>query len=196
MSREREAKLPVEAADARRRLAAAGAEPLRERHEEENWVLDSSEGAAAAKGSLLRLRRDDQGWTLTLKGPARVEAGHKVREELETAVQDGEVLLRALEAAGLRVVWRYEKRRATYRLGPVALFLDETPIGDFLELEGEEGETEDAARRMGYDPAAFLADSYGALHRRHCEARGLPPGTDMLFPPGAGLPARAAPRRP
>ena len=53
MSREREAKLPVEAADARRRLAEAGAEPLGEAHDEENWVLDSPERTAAARGCLL-----------------------------------------------------------------------------------------------------------------------------------------------
>ena len=60
------------------------------------------------------------------------------------------------------------------------MFLDETPAGDFLEIEGEEGKTEEATRGLGYDPAGFLAETYAELHRRRCEERGAPFG-DMLF---------------
>jgi adenylate cyclase class 2 len=180
VSREREAKLPVEAADARRRLEEGEGVLRTPRHHEENWLLDSPDGALTSSGCVLRVRRDADGWLLTFKGPGRREGGHKVREEIETRAEDGETLLRILRAAGLEVVWRYEKRRTAWRVGGVSVFLDETPAGDFLEIEGQEGETEEAARRLGYDPAGFLAETYADLHRRRCEERGVPFG-DMLF---------------
>jgi adenylate cyclase class 2 len=184
VSREREAKLPVKAGDARQRLEQAGAEELEPRHLEENWVLDTDEGRLRAEGKLLRLRRALERWTLTIKGPSREEGGHKIRGERETRVESGEVVLQALAWSGLRTVWRYEKYRTHYRLATVDVALDETPIGDYLELEGEEGRTEETARRLGYDPVGFVAESYASLHARYREERGLPPG-DMLFPTGA-----------
>jgi adenylate cyclase class 2 len=180
VSREREAKLPVEAADARRRLEEGEAVLLVPRHHEENWLLDSADNAILSAGCLLRVRRDAGGWLLTFKGPGEVEGGHKVREEIETRVDDGEILLRILQASGFRVIWRYEKRRTAWSMGDVRVFLDETPAGDYLELEGDEGATEEAARSLGYDPAGFVALTYAEIHGRRCEERGLPFG-DMLF---------------
>jgi adenylate cyclase class 2 len=184
VSREREAKLPVKAGEARQRLEQTGAEELEPRHLEENWVLDTDERGIRGEGRLLRVRRALGRWTLTIKGPAREEGRHKVREERETEVDSGEVLLQAMAWSGLRIVWRYEKYRTHYRLGTVHVALDETPIGDYLEMEGEEGRTEEAARSLGYDPMSFVAESYASLHARYLEERGLPPG-DMLFPKGA-----------
>jgi adenylate cyclase class 2 len=128
-----------------------------------------------AEGRLLRLRRAAGRWLLTLKGPARTEGGHKLREESETEVGDGQVLLEVFGALGFEVAWRYEKRRTAFRLGAVEAVLDETPIGDFLELEGPAGATEDAARRLGYEAAGFLDLSYFDLWR---EAGGSGP---LLF---------------
>jgi len=172
---ERETKLRVEAREARRRLEEAGATLVTERHLEENWVLDTPSGRLEGEGRLLRLRLAGGCWLLTLKGPSRTEGGHKLREESETGVGDGELLLEALRAAGLEVAWRYEKHRTAFRLGEVEAALDETPIGDFLELEGPAGATEEAARRLGYDSAGFLDLSYFDLWR---EAGGSGP---LLF---------------
>jgi len=172
---ERETKLRVEAARARRRLEGVGARLVTKRHLEENWVLDTPSGRLEGEGRLLRLRRAAGTWLLTLKGPSRREGGHKLREESETEVGDGEVLLALFAALGYEVAWRYEKRRSLYRLGEVKAALDETPIGDFLELEGPAGATEEAARRLGYDAGGFLDLSYHDLWK---EAGGSGP---LLF---------------
>ncbi len=72
----------------------------------------------------------------------RVQVGpgpYKVREEREVRASDERAIAEILGALGLAPRFRYEKYRSTYRLPGIAhvvVELDETPIGDFLELEG------------------------------------------------------------
>ena len=62
----------------------------------------------------------------------------KLREELETVVGDGEVLLRVFEELGLHVWFRYEKYREEFAHEDVIVAIDETPVGVFVEIEGSE----------------------------------------------------------
>ncbi len=74
---------------------------------------------------------------LTFKGP--VQPGvMKIREELETVVGDGEILLRVLKELGLHVWFRYEKYREEFAHEDVIVAIDETPVGIFVEIEGSE----------------------------------------------------------
>jgi hypothetical protein len=63
---------------------------------------------------------------------------------------------------GLRPWFRYEKYRSTYRLpgfSELLVELDETPIGDFLELEGECGAIDRCAVLLGFRPADYIVKS-------------------------------------
>ena len=87
-----------------------------------------------------------------------------------------------LKGLGYEPVFRYEKYRTEFtRPGHAgAVMLDETPIGDYLELEGSPRWIERTARALGKSPAEFITASYGALYREHCQARGAVPG-NMVF---------------
>jgi predicted adenylyl cyclase CyaB len=188
---EREIKVPVGDLEAmRQRLAGLGAAMAHPAGLERNWVLDR--GELLESGRLLRLREDRRGARLTYKGPARYEgdAGAvKVREEREVAVEDGAGMLALLLALGYRVVNRYEKRREEWRLGGAVIALDDTPLGPFVEVEGEA--PEEVARALGLDPTRAARASYVALwdeHRRtHPEA-----SRDMVFDDAAARPAAAS----
>ncbi len=176
---ERELKFPCADLDGLRvRLRALSAVPVSSRALEDNVVFDRH-GELAAKGALLRLRRDAKGVRLTFKGPASFEGGVKLREELEAQVASNpEAAAAILLALGYEPVRRYQKRREEWDLAGVTVALDETPLGGFVELEGE-GAAE-AARRCGFDPEAAERRDYLALwedHRRdHPEAP-----ADMVF---------------
>ena len=79
---------------------------------------------------------------------------------------------------GYRVVRRYEKVREEWQLGAIVVALDHTPIGDFVELEGDDAPG--AAARLGFDVRAAERRSYLRLYedwrRDHPE---LP--ADMMF---------------
>jgi len=162
------------------RLGEGGARLLAERHFESNDLYDDSDGSVAARGCVLRLRRTAAGATLTFKGPARFTGGVKTREERETAVSDPESLDRILNALGYRPRFRYEKHREEWTLDRCVVALDETPIGGFIEIEGEPTAIRGVLPRLDLDPADALPYSYADLYaRRRREDPSLP--ADMLL---------------
>jgi adenylate cyclase, class 2 len=62
----------------------------------------------------------------------------------------------------------------------VIVAIDETPVGVFVELEGDEHGIMEATRALGRSPEDFVLDSYRSLFMEHRRAHGLP-ATDMLF---------------
>ena len=150
----------------RRKLRDQGARPLAPAHFESNDLYDRGDGELANRGCALRLRRTEGGSTLTFKGPARFEAGIKMREERETTVSDPEEMDRILVAVGFERRFRYEKQREEWELEGCAIAVDETPIGDFAEIEGEPPEIRRVLQRLGLDFSQAILDSYVELYRR------------------------------
>ena len=81
-------------------------------------------------------------------------------------IADAGTITAILEAVGLRPIFRYEKYRSTYSLpqtGSLKVELDETPAGNFLELEGTPRAIDRAAALLGYRREDYITKSYGAL---------------------------------
>ena len=177
---EREVKLRFESADAARAaIVACGATPLLGRRLQEDALLDSDDEALRRRRCVLRVRMENGKSRLTFKGP--VQPGiMKIREELETLVGDGEVLLNVLKELGLHVWFRYEKYREEFAHADVIVAIDETPVGTFVEIEGSEKGIHEMAAALARKPADYVTDSYRGLFMKHCEQHGLPV-TDMLF---------------
>ena len=97
----------------------------------------------------------------------RATERYKVREEREVRASDERAVAEILGALGLAPLFRYEKYRSTYRLPGIAhvvVEFDETPIGDFLELEGRGEAIDRAAARLGFSRTDYITQSYGALY--------------------------------
>ena len=177
---EREIKLTFRTPDeAREAILAAGATPLRGRRLQEDCLLDTPDDLLHQRRCVLRVRLECGKTLLTFKGP--VEASDmKVREELETIVGDGLLLLRVLEELGFRVWFRYQKYREEFAHECVTVALDETPVGTFVEIEGSENGIHQMAGALLRKPGDYVLDSYRGLFVKYCQEHGLPM-TDMLF---------------
>src|SRR5262249_15474180 len=126
---EREVKLRFENADAARTaVLASGAAPVRSRRLQEDCLLDTPDETLRHRRCVLRLRMESGKSLLTFKGPVQ-PAGLLVREELETIVADGPLLLRIFEELGFHVWFRYQKYREEFVLDDVIVAVDETPVG-------------------------------------------------------------------
>jgi len=156
---------------------------------ERNLVFDDSCGTLRSSRQLLRLRQAGNLVTLTFKGVA-TSGKHKVREERETTVGSFGEMLVILERLGLRQTFIYEKYRTEFRADSAGVItLDQTPIGNFLELEGHPDWIDATARLLGFKEEDYLTSSYGSLYLEWCRSTGETPG-NMIFPsagPRAGL---------
>ena len=185
MALEREIKLRFDTADdARARIVAIGATPLRGRRLQEDALLDTPDESLRRQRSVLRVRNDGGRSILTFKGPP-LPGAMKLREEHETVAADGDVLLTILTSLGLHVWFRYQKFREEFTSEDVVIAIDETPVGVFVEIEGGEVHIHDTARALGRTPDEYITDSYRMLFLLHRDAHGGT-GTDMLFPEPAG----------
>ncbi len=178
---EREVKLRFgDAATARAAVIEAGATPLRSRRLQEDCLLDTADESLHRRRCVLRIRLESGKSLITFKGPVQSSL-MKLREELETIVADGPLLLRVLEHLGYRVWFRYQKYREEFALEDVIVAVDETPVGTFVEIEGGDRGITELALALGRSPADYLLDSYRRLYMFDCERRGVRSGEMMLF---------------
>ena len=145
-----------------RTLRAAGFRIKTRRTHEMNVLYDSPDGGISARGEVLRIRLYGRQWTLTHK--SRGTAGrHKVRQETETPLSDGAALGRIFEHLGFIPRFRYEKFRTEWTDGKGHVVIDETPIGDYGEIEGAPQWIDRTAKKLGVTPSDYLTASYAAL---------------------------------
>jgi adenylate cyclase class 2 len=176
MAVEREIKLSFDsAAEAREGVLATGALPFRPRRRQVDTLFDSRDNSLARRSTTLRVRVEDGQSFVTFKGP--VQPGvMKTREELETAIGDAAVFVSILGALGFHPGFKYEKYREEFRTPGAILAVDETPVGVFVEIEGEEDAVHALASAMGRAPADYITDSYRTLFLREGARSG-----NMLF---------------
>jgi adenylate cyclase class 2 len=136
---------------------------VRARHLEDNALFDDRRRSLRGSGLVLRLRRNDQGAILTVKGPKREVEGVKSRPEVEVGVEDAARAEDLLGLLGYERTFRYQKYREVWHWRDVEIVLDETPIGTFLEVEGEVDGIHAAARALGRTPDDYIRDSYVSL---------------------------------
>jgi adenylate cyclase class 2 len=164
----------------REKLRAARAVQRTPLHEESNTLYDDPSRKLSGGGRTVRLRRAVGRSILTYKGPARFEAGAKIREEREVEVSDAAELEAILDGIGLQPRFRYDKRREEWDCESCVVALDETPIGNFVEVEGDPTAIRRVFLLLGLDFAEAIPYSYAELYgRRRKEDPSLP--ADMVW---------------
>jgi adenylate cyclase class 2 len=183
---ETEIKIPVPGwtvAEATDRFARLGMPVTVPRVFEANFVFDTPAQSVRNAQMLLRLRRVGGRTVLTWKGPA-VAGTHKSRPELEVELDSFDTMQQILGHLGYQTYFRYEKYRTEFgnAAGGSATF-DETPIGNYLELEGSGPWIDETARQLGFSSNDYVLDSYGKLYLAHCSLNGVQP-LNMVFQSG------------
>lgn len=148
------------------RLEAVGFRLETPREFESNVLYDTPDRSMRARTEILRIRHYGSRCVVTHKrlpdaGPG--EDRHKHRIETETAVSDGDALAAIFRSLGLVEAFRYEKWRSEWSDGEGHCVVDETPIGNFAELEGMPEWIDRVAARLGVKPDEYMTLSYGRL---------------------------------
>jgi adenylate cyclase, class 2 len=150
----------------RRALEAAGFHAETPRAFESNVLYDTPDRQMRTRTEILRIRNYAGRCVVTHKRLPDAYAGdeqHKHRIETETQVADGEALAEIFASLGLTPAFRYEKWRTEWTDGQGHCVVDETPIGNYAELEGNSTWIDRVAARLGVSPAQYITLSYGRL---------------------------------
>ncbi len=148
------------------RLPQAGFHLETPRTFESNVLYDTPDRQMRARTEILRIRIYGPKCLLTHKrlpdnGPG--EDLHKHRVETETEVSDGKALAEVFRSLGLVAAFRYEKWRSEWSDGEGHCVIDETPIGNFAELEGEAEWIDRVAAKLDIPRSEYLTLSYGRM---------------------------------
>jgi predicted adenylyl cyclase CyaB len=161
-----EVKIRIEnPAEMKQKLIAQGCVITMERFLERNLFYDFRAGGLLIKKEALRLRTIGKRSWLTFKGPVRGSRSFKVREEFESEVRNAPQFRKILKALGLQPIFQYRKRRIHLRKGRLKICLDETSVGNFIELEGRRNEIIKFAKTMGHTRADFITRDYVQMIR-------------------------------
>jgi adenylate cyclase class 2 len=145
-----------------RKLRATGFHLVTRRTHEVNTLYDLPGGVLRKRNELLRIRKYGSSWTLTHKSGTK-RGKHSSRVELETAVSDGKKLDAILRALGYAPSFRYEKFRAEWTDDKGQVVVDETPIGNFCEIEGPPRWIDATAKKLGVSTADYITKNYATL---------------------------------
>jgi adenylate cyclase, class 2 len=150
-----------------RKLRQCGFHRLTERTHEMNTLYDLPGGVLRKRKELLRIRKYGSVWTITHKHGTK-RARHSSRIELETRVADGKKLDAILHALGYAPSFRYEKFRAEWvdlkaPGGKGHIVVDETPIGNFCEIEGPSRWIDATAKLLGVRREDYITKNYATL---------------------------------
>jgi adenylate cyclase class 2 len=144
------------------RLRKAGFRLVTRRTHEMNTLYDLPGQVLRRRGELLRLRKYGEEWRLTHKAKGK-PGRHKVRLEHETQLSDGVEMDTILRALRFTPTFRYEKFRAEWTDGTGHVVVDETPIGNFGEIEGPARWIDRTARALQISADDYITATYADL---------------------------------
>ncbi len=170
-NREVEVKIAIDGVDqTKAMLRRAGFRISKRRRFEANAVFDTPARELRNTRQLLRVRQVGKDVILTYKGPGN-SGKHKSREEVETHLRDAQAIHLIFAKLGFEVSFLYEKYRTEMRRpgSEGVVTVDETPIGNFLELEGPPDWIDRTAALLGYPESSYVTASYGGLYLEWCD---------------------------
>ena len=162
-----------------RRLRKSDFRLVTPRTHEINTLFDVRGHLLRKRGELLRLRKYGTEWVLTHKAKGK-SGRHKTRVETETKIEDGTKMDAILRALGFAPTFRYEKFRSEWSDDKGHIVVDETPIGNFGEIEGPPRWIDRTAKLLQIPRSDYITATYSELFFQWKKQTGSP-ANEMTF---------------
>lgn len=160
------------------KIYSLGFDRIQKKLYEYNIVFDTPEGHLKKKNQLLRLRKIGDISFITFKQPVPLNQDinqYKIREETEVSVSEFTKTQSILLNLGYRIFFIYEKYREIFCHDNILIMIDQTPIGDYIEIEGSPDDIDMISKELDFKKSQYIIESYYSLFRRQ-ETKG-----HMLF---------------
>jgi adenylate cyclase class 2 len=167
-------------AEIEKRITAAGGLLTAPRVHERNIRYEDAQHTLTGRHIVLRLRQDTRARLTYKEDFADEDQDGLSRYEAEVEVSDFATMDTILRKLGYRSYMIYEKYRTTYMLDDAEIVLDETPLGNFVEIEAEKSAIQRIVRQLDLSDAPRMSGSYGVLFERVKQRLRLP-FADMTF---------------
>ena len=142
------------------KILAQGARLVKDRYFEDNTLYDLPSGKLYENKQALRLRTINKKTFLTYKGEPHKSRKFKIREEYESEVKNRKDIKKILKSLKFSPVYKYEKYRTVYRFKKLEICLDETSVGNFIELEGQRSDIVRFAQALGFSKKQLIKADY------------------------------------
>ncbi len=152
--------------DIKEKILTQGATLEKERHSHDDTFYDRPSLELQKKHNALRVRKINKKTFLTFKGPEQKSRKFKIREEYEIEVKNERHLRKILKSLGFQSVFQYKKFRTVFRKKKLTICVDETQVGNFLELEGQQSEIVKFAHALNFSKKDFIKLDYVRLIQR------------------------------
>ena len=138
----------------------------------------------AKQNAFPRIRNEADGSiTLTVKAKLKESSDFFKRIELETIINNAERVIDMMPFFGFPKKISWEKKRHSFLMNggaDICFFLDETPMGWFLEIEAGEEKIEEAIVKLGLQNAKKINKAYLGLWEEYKKEHSIP-YDDMMF---------------
>jgi len=164
-------------AERRRTIEAAGATIVFEGRLSDRRY-DRASGELSGRDEVLRVRRYQNATvaktTLDWKGPTEVRDVYKVREEINTGIDDFDSLQQILARLGFELISEIDREIAQYRFGEATVRFESYPrMDNLVEIEGEPAAIESAIEALGMPRGTFSSDRLAAFVARFEQRTGV-----------------------
>lgn len=180
--KEIEIKIKLDDAEALiKKVEGLGGKKLKEEFQHD-VMFDNGKGFFDGENCLrLRFIPDDS-WYLTLKNKPSDHGYLLTRKELETKIEDGEIMDLILRDLGFFPHRIKEKNATYYDLDGVHVRFDRMPfLGDFIEIEAAEDEIKKIVERLGLSLDQGINTDYTSLFHKFLKERNCPLETPQTF---------------
>jgi len=134
------------------------------------------------KGIFIRTRQDGDKHTFTVKTrDLNLKSEYAERNEYNVEVEDAGKVAEMLKIIGFDDMRVLEKYRETWEGFDVDVVIDYTPIGDFMEIEGEKEEIDAFIERFNLNGLPRITMAYWDVYREDCKAKGIDEKNDLVF---------------
>ena len=182
--KEIEVKFKLENVDTvREKLKSLGGIPD-EKIEQKTFSLFDRFRFLSRKGIFIRTRKDGDKSTFTIKTRnLELQSQYAERNEFNVSVEDAEAVAEMLKLIGLedlRILQKY--REQWHELGEdVDVVIDYTPIGEFIEIEGEKKSIDEFIDAVGLGDLPRITQAYWDVYRDSCKDLGVDEKNDLVF---------------
>ena len=134
-----------------------------------------------------RVRNEEDGSiTLTVKAKIKdeTEGDYFKRIEIESVIVNEKDIIDMMPYFGFPKKISWEKRRHSFLFNnqesEIIFYLDETPMGWYLEIEGEELKIEEVIKKLGLEKEKRITKAYLGLWEEYKKEKGIL-SKDMMF---------------